>query len=134
MPPAKISQPPLRDFALLAARLLFAVLFLVAAFNKLVGYAGVIGYFRKLGLPEPSMLAPSVIGFEVLAGLLLIVGYQTRLVAILIAGFCVISGILGHSQISDPNNLNHLLKNFALAGGALALYVAGAGTKSLDGR
>jgi putative oxidoreductase len=134
MPPAKISHPPLRDFALLGARVLIAALFLVAAFNKLVGYAGVIGYFRKLGLPEPSMLAPSVIGFEILAGLLLLVGYQTRIVALLIAGFCIVSGVLGHSQISDPNNLNHLLKNFALAGGALALYAAGAGSRSLDGR
>ena len=130
----KSVHPPLRDFALLAARLLIAVLFLVAAFNKLVGYAGVVGYFRKLGLPEPGVLAPAVIGFEVLAGLLILVGYQTRIVALLIAGFCIVSGVLGHSQIADPNNLNHLLKNFAIAGGALALYASGAGAKSLDGR
>jgi putative oxidoreductase len=134
MPPAKISQPPMRDLALLLARFLLAALFLVAAFNKLIGYSGVIGYFRKLGIPEPSMMAPTVIGFEVLAGLLLLIGYQTRIVALLIAGFCILSGVLGHSQISDPNNLNHLLKNFALAGGALALYASGAGAKSLDGR
>lgn len=134
MPAPKASQPPMRDLALVAARLLFAVLFLVAAFNKIVGYSGVIGYFRKLGVPEPSVVAPGVIGFEVLAGLLLIVGYQTRVVALLIAAFCIGSGVLGHAQISDPNNLNHLLKNFALAGGALALYAAGAGSKSLDGR
>jgi len=130
----KNAQPPMRDFALLCARLLLALLFLVAAFNKLVGYAGVISYFRKLGVPEPSVMAPAVIGFEILAGLLLIAGYQTRIIALLIAGFCIVSGVLGHSQISDPNNLNHLLKNFALAGGALALYAAGAGTKSMDGR
>lgn len=134
MPPARTPQPPLRDFALLAARILIATLFLVAAFNKLVGYSGVIAYFRKLGLPEPSVVTPAVIGFEVLAGLLLIVGYQTRIVALLIAAFCVVSGMLGHSQITDPNNLNHLLKNFAIAGGALALYASGAGGKSLDGR
>lgn len=134
MPPARIPQPPMRDLALLAARLLIATLFLVAAFNKLVGYPGVIAYFRKLGVPEPSVVTPAVIGFEVLAGLLLIVGYQTRIVALLIAAFCVVSGVLGHSQITDPNNLNHLLKNFAIAGGALALYASGAGGRSLDGR
>lgn len=134
MPPAKISQPPMRNYALLAARVLIGALFLVAAFNKLVGYAGVIGYFRRLGLPEPSVVAPAVIGFEILAGLFLIVGYQTRMVALLIAGFCIVAGVLGHSQVGDPNNLNHLLKNFAIAGGALALYAAGAGSRSLDGR
>ncbi|MFN3889674.1 MAG: DoxX family protein [Beijerinckiaceae bacterium] len=134
MPPAKVSHPPLRDYALLAARILIAALFLVAAFNKLIGYSAVIGYFRKLGVPEPSMVAPAVVGFEVLAGLLLIVGYQTRLIALLVAGFCIVSGVLGHSQIGDPNNLNHLLKNLAIAGGALSLYVSGAGSKSLDGR
>lgn len=134
MAAAKTSQPPMRDLALLGARILIAILFLVAAFNKLIGYSGVIGYFRKLGLPEPSMVAPAVIGFEVLAGLLLLVGYQTRIVALLIAGFCVASGVIGHFQINDPNNLNHLLKNFAIAGGALALYASGAGARSLDGR
>ena len=50
----------MRDFALLGARLLLALLFLVAAFNKLVGYAGVIGYFRELGGPEPSVMMPAV--------------------------------------------------------------------------
>jgi putative oxidoreductase len=134
MPPAKISHPPMRDVALLAARILIAVLFFVAAFNKLVGYAGVISYFRRLGLPDPSVLAPAVIGFEVLAGLLLVMGYQTRIVALLLAGFCVAAGVIGHAQVNDPNTLNHLLKNFALAGGALALYAAGPGSKSLDGR
>lgn len=134
MPAPKPVHPPLRDVALVGARLLIAVLFLVAAFNKLVGYAGVVGYFRKLGIPEPTAVAPAVIGFEVLAGLLLLVGYQTRIVALLIAGFCIVSGVLGHSQIGDPNNLNHLLKNFAIAGGALALYASGAGSKSLDGK
>lgn len=134
MPAPKPVHPPLRDVALVGARLLIAVLFLVAAFNKLVGYAGVVGYFRKLGIPEPAAVAPAVIGFEVLAGLLLLVGYQTRIVALLIAGFCIVSGVLGHSQIGDPNNLNHLLKNFAIAGGALALYASGAGSKSLDGK
>jgi putative oxidoreductase len=134
MPSAKTSHPPLRDLALLLSRILIAALFLVAASNKLIGYSGVIGYFRKLGIPEPSMMAPTVIGFEVLAGLLLLIGYQTRIVALLVAGFCIVSGVLGHSQIDDPNNLNHLLKNFALAGGALALYASGAGAKSLDGR
>ena len=134
MPPARTPQPPLRDHALLGARLLIAILFLVAAFNKLVGYSGVIRYFRALGIPEPSVVAPAVIGFEVLAGLLLLVGYQTRVVALLIAGFCVVSGLLGHSNIGNPDNLNHLLKNFAIAGGALALYAAGAGGKSMDAR
>ena len=67
-----------------------------------------------------------------LAALLLLVGYQTRIVALLIAGFCIASGLLAHFNLSDANQLNHLLKNFAIAGGALALYAAGAGAKSLD--
>jgi putative oxidoreductase len=131
MPKAR-SPAPFADAALVIARLCIALLFAVAAYNKLVGYAGAVGYFRRLGLPEPAMVTPAIIAFEALAALLLLVGYQTRIVALLIAGFCIASGLLAHFNLSDPNQLNHLLKNFAIAGGALALYASGAGSRSLD--
>jgi putative oxidoreductase len=133
---AKFSRSgvPFQDSALLIARLTLALLFLVAAYNKIVGYSGAIAYLRKLGVPEPSMVTPGVIAFELLAGLLLIIGYQTRIIALLIAGFCVVSAGLAHFHLGDANQMNHFLKNLAIAGGALALYVAGAGSRSLDGR
>src|SRR5262245_44024694 len=75
------------DLALLIARVLIGVLFIIAAYNKFKGYDGTIGYFTRLGIPMPSIVAPLAILFEVAVGVLLIVGYQVRIVAIAIAAF-----------------------------------------------
>jgi putative oxidoreductase len=122
------------DIALLIGRILIGVLFLIAAYNKMKGYSGGLGYFGKLGIPMPGVMLPLTILFEVAAGVLLIIGYQTRLVAILVAAFCILTALIAHTNIADGNQLNHLLKNFAVAGGALALFVSGAGAQSLDAK
>ena len=70
-----------RDVALLIGRILIGVLFLIAAYNKAKGYGGAVGYFTKLGVPAAGVVAPLTILFEAAAGILLIIGYQTRLVA-----------------------------------------------------
>lgn len=122
------------DIALLIGRILIGILFLIAAYNKMKGYGGSVGYFTKLGIPAPSLTVPLTIVFEAAAGILLIVGYQTRLVAILIAAFCIVTGLVAHTNIADGNQLNHLLKNLAVAGGALALFVSGPGAMSIDAK
>jgi putative oxidoreductase len=124
---------PSHDVALLIGRVLLAALFLMAAYGKIRGYEGTVGYFRKLGVPEPSILVPFVIVAELAMGLLMLVGYQTRLAALAIAAFCIASALLAHLNLGDANQLNHFLKNFAIAGGALAFYVTGAGGYSLEG-
>ncbi len=123
-----------QDIALLVARILLGMLFVIAAYNKAKGYGGAVGYFGKLGVPVPGLVAPIVIAFEAIAGLLLIIGYQTRIVALLLGLFCVVAALLAHANFGDGNQLNHFLKNIAIAGGALALYSAGAGAYSVDGR
>ena len=122
------------DLALLIGRILIGALFLIAAYNKVKGYSGGLGYFAKLGVPAPEVMLPLTILFEAAAGVLLIVGYQTRLVALAIAAFCVATALLAHVNIADGNQFNHLLKNFAVAGGALAFFVTGAGRQSVDAR
>lgn len=122
------------DIALLIGRILIGVLFLIAAYVKMKGYGGTTGYFTKLGIPLPAVMVPLTILFEVVAGILLIVGYQTRLVALLIAAFCIVSALLAHTNIADGNQLNRLLKNLAVAGGALALFVSGPGANSVDAK
>ena len=122
------------DIALLIGRILIGILFLVAAYNKVKGYSGGINYFGKLGIPMPQITLPLTIVFEAAAGILLIIGYQTRLVALAIAAFCVMSALLAHMNFGDGNQLNHFLKNLAIAGGALVLFAGGAGRQSVDAR
>ena len=122
------------NIALLIGRILIGVLFLIASYNKFKGLGGSVGYFTKLGVPSPSIAAPVVAGFELLVGLLVIVGYWTRCVALAIAIFCVIAALLAHTDFANANQLNHFLKNLAIAGGCLALFVSGAGSYSMDAR
>ncbi len=122
------------DILLLAARILVGVLFLVAAYNKFKGLGGTTAYFTKLGVPEPSIMTYLVPTFEALVGVLVIIGYHVRLVALAIAIFVVVAALIAHTNFVDGNQLNHFLKNLAIAGGCLALLVGGAGAYSVDAR
>jgi len=122
------------DILLLAARILVGVLFLVAAYNKFKGLGGTTAYFTKLGVPEPSIMTYLVPTFEALVGVLVIIGYHVRLVALAIAIFVVVAALVAHTNFADGNQLNHFLKNLAIAGGCLALLVGGAGAYSVDAR
>jgi putative oxidoreductase len=122
------------DIALLVGRILIAVLLLMAAYGKLKGLGGTTGYFTRLGVPAPSIAAPLVALFELATGVLVLVGFKTRLVALAIAVFVVVAALLAHMNFADTNQLNHFTKNLAIAGGCLALFVSGAGAFSVDAK
>ena len=118
--------------SLLVARVLLGLLFLLAGLGKLGDVAGFGGYMASGGIP--AFLAWPVVLFEILAGLALIAGLQTRVVAVALAGFCVLSGVLYHFDLGDQMQVTQLLKNLALAGGYIALAIAGPGALSVDAR
>jgi putative oxidoreductase len=123
----------------LLGRLAIAALFLPAGLNKLMGMEGVTGYFTSLGLPAAAVLIWAVIAIEVLGGLALILGYQTRFVAIGLAVFTVLASIVGHAFWAAPVDAAFIVqllffKNMAVTGGLLILASAGAGSISIDGR
>ena len=122
------------DVAILIARILVAVLFLIASYNKFKGLGGSTAYFTKLGVPSASIVAPIVAAFELAAGILLVVGFKTRFVALALGIFVIIAAVLAHTNFADGNQLNHFLKNFAIVGGCLALFVTGGGAYSVDAR
>jgi len=113
-------------------RLLIALIFVISGVGKLGSYAGTQGYMESMGVPG-VLLAP-VIALEVLGGLAIILGWQTRLVAFLLAGFCIVSAVLFHGNIGDQMQQIQFLKNLGLAGGFLFLVAHGAGAWSLDNR
>ena len=119
------------DVAVLAGRLLLASLFLLEGWSKLKGYAGAAAYMDRFGVP--GQLLPLVIIAELAGGLCLAIGWQTRLAALALAGFCVLAGLLFHGNIADRTHLLHLEKDLAIAGGLIVLFARGAGTWSIDG-
>lgn len=121
----------LTPWAELAARISLALLFIVAGLGKIPGYEGVAGYMASMGVP--GVLLPLVIALEIVGGIAIAIGFRTRVVAFLMAGFSLLSGLIFHSPL-DPNEQTQFLKNLAIAGGFLLLTVHGAGRLSLDAR
>ena len=118
--------------ALLVARILLGALFVMAGLGKLGGIEGFAAYMASGGVP--AVLAWPVILFEILGGLALIAGIQTRAVALALGAFCLVSGVLYHFDPADQMQMTSFLKNVALAGGYLALAIAGPGRFALDAR
>lgn len=115
-----------------ASRVLLALVFLLAGLAKIPGYAGVQGEMESVGVP--GMLLPVVIAAEVLGGLALIVGYRTKWAALGLAVFTVLAALLFHTDFADRTQTAMFMKNFAITGGLLLVYLHGAGPMSLDNR
>jgi putative oxidoreductase len=114
----------------LVARILIGVLFIVAGLGKLGDVAGFSGYLASGGLP--AFLAWPTVLFEIGLGLALIAGFQTRIMALLGAGFCVLAALLYHFQPADQMQMTSFFKNLAIAGGLLLLASNGPGRFALD--
>ena len=120
----------LTTYAPLIARILIGILFLAAGAGKLGDVAGFTGYLTSGGLP--AFLAWPSILFEIVLGLAIIAGYQVRVMALLGAGFCIVSAALYHFAPADQMQMTMFLKNLAIAGGFLLLAANGAGAVAVD--
>ena len=119
---------------LLIARLLLALIFVLAGLNKFGNIAGTAGYISSVGLPMGTVLAWLTAVFEVVAGIAIAIGFQTKLAASALALFCIVSAAIFHNNFGDQIQFILFMKNLAMAGGFLALSVAGPGTLSVEGR
>ncbi len=120
----------LQALAALLARIMLALLFVIEGWSKIPNYSGTVEYMGHYGVP--GILLPLVIITELGGGLLVAVGYQTRIAAFALAGFCVLTAMLFHGVLSDPNEFIQFYKDIAMAGGFLALAAFGAGEWSFD--
>jgi len=124
---------------LLIARVLLAAMFLASGYSALSNIQATADYFGGLGLGPSVPLAWAVVLFELAAGILLVVGFQTRAVAAVLALFSLAATFLGHygQGGDDPTaafmHSQALLKDIAVAGGLIALAVHGAGRLAVDG-
>jgi putative oxidoreductase len=117
----------------LAGRVLLAAVFIPAGLQKLSGIEGTAGYISSVALPYPTLLAWAAAIFEVVAGICILVGFQTKYAAVALAVFCVFTGLVFHGGADQMQQIM-MFKNLGLAGGFLALAAAGAGAWSVDAR
>jgi putative oxidoreductase len=119
---------------LLVARILLSVMFIMAGLQKFGDIAGTAGYIGSVGLPAGSLLAVLSGLLEVVAGIAVLVGFQTRIASYALAAFCLLTALLFHTNFADMTQMLFFMKNITIAGGFLALSVAGAGAYSVDAR
>lgn len=113
-------------------RILMATIFVFSGIGKVLAPEGTLGYIQSVGLPFASAALVAAIAIEIGGGALLALGYKTRLVAAGLAAFSLVTAFVFHNAIGDQNQLIHLLKNIAMAGGLLQVVAFGAGAYSLD--
>ena len=116
----------------LIGRILISVLFLLNGIFKISNYDGTIGWMESFGMPG-IFLVPAII-LEIAGPVLVIIGYKTKLTAGLLSLFCVATAIIFHNDFTDQMQFTSFLKNIALAGGFLILFVNGAKSLSLDNK
>ena len=126
----RVVEGGLRDAGLLAGRLLLVFIFLHESLSLLGNYAGAAAYMQKSGVP--ALLLPAVIALQLGVGALIAAGVMTRVAALSFAVFCVLTAILFHWQFADRNQVLHLQKDLAIAGGFLVLACCGPGGWSLS--
>lgn len=136
-----------KSILILIARVLLSFIFIFSGFGKLADPAATAGMIAGAGLPAAGILAYLAGLFELVAGLALLAGYQTTIVAGLLAVFCVFTGLVFHTGVVNVpdfpaaangwiNTLNQIMvmKNITLAGAYILLATVGAGSISLDAR
>lgn len=114
------------------ARVLMSLLFLASGFGKLAAVGATQQYMAAYGVPG-ILLWPAA-ALELSGGVLLVLGLWLRPLALVLAGWCLLTAAIFHTAFSDQVQMVMFLKNMTMAGGFLILANAGAPVFSLDSR
>jgi putative oxidoreductase len=123
----------------LIGRVLIAIFFIPSGLGKITGFSGTVGYIASAGLPAPALGAVIAIIVEVVVAAALLVGWQARWAALIMAVFTIVAALFFHQFWAAPADQQvmqniHFFKNMAIAGGLLFVFAFGAGAYSLDAR
>jgi putative oxidoreductase len=132
-----MNNPAFTNAAALVGRILIALIFVISGAMKIGGFSGVAGYIGSKGLPMPEVLAALTIALELGGGLLLIIGWKVRWVALLFFLWLIPTTFIFHrfwgiDAAQVQNQLNHFLKNISIMGAMWMLMAFGPGAYSVD--
>ena len=114
----------------LVARILISALFLLNGVFKISNYDGTIGWMEGFGIPG-ILIIPAII-LEIVGPIFIILGYKAKIAAGLLSLFCIATAVIFHNDFSDQMQLGSFLKNIALAGGFIFIFINGTKDFSLD--
>jgi putative oxidoreductase len=127
-----LGNAALVNVMLLVGRIFSSVVFLVYGVSKVLHTPRIQEYMRVHNDAVPVGLVYVAIAVQIGCGALVMLGYQTRFGAFMLAGFCVVATVLFHSNFDMQGEMTHFLKDFAIAGGFLFMLVHGPGALSID--
>jgi putative oxidoreductase len=113
-------------------RILIGLPFAMSGLGKLAAYGKTTAMIAAAGLPFPPLAFVAAVAVELGGGLLLVLGYHVRPIALALAVFSVVAAVSFHSNFADQNQMIHFLKDVMLAGGLLQIVAFGAGAISLE--
>jgi putative oxidoreductase len=113
-------------------RILIGLPFAMSGLSKLAAYGPTTAMIGAAGLPLPPLAFAVAVAVELGGGLLLILGYSVRPVALALAAFSIATALSFHSNFADQNQMIHFLKNVMMAGGLLQIAAFGAGAISIE--
>ena len=121
----------------LVGRILLSAIFVFAGIGKISAFSGTVGYAASAHLPMPSVAIAVAIVVELLGGLAILAGFQTRIAAWIVFLYLIPASFFFHNfwameGMARMNNQIHFLKNVAIMGGLLILAANGAGAMSVD--
>ena len=114
----------------LVARILISALFLLNGVFKISNYDGTVGWMEGFGIPG-ILIIPAII-LEIVGPILIILGYKAKIAAGFLGLFCIATAFIFHNDFSDQMQLGSFLKNIALAGGFIFIFINGTKDFSLD--
>ena len=113
-------------------RIFLSAIFLINGVGKIFNYEETIQYMENFNV-SGNLIIPAII-VEILFPILLIIGYQTKFSALVLSLFTLILAVIFHTDFSNQMQLISFLKNIAIAGGFLIIFVRGAGKYSIDNK
>jgi putative oxidoreductase len=116
----------------LLGRVLMSVIFLSDGYRKLMAPAATMGMFTHYHLPVVGAAYALAVAVELGGGALILIGWKTRLVAPVMAVWCLATAVVAHWHPDDTTQMTNFMKNVCMAGGFLQLAVYGAGRFSVD--
>ena len=125
-----MNKEMINNASTLVGRALIAIVFIMSGYSKIGAYEGFQGHMESVGVP--SFLLPAVIAFELLAGIAVLVGYQTKIAALLLGGFTFLSAVIFHSDFGQQMQMILFMKNLAISGAFLLLFIHGPGQWAIN--
>lgn len=119
-------------FGPLLARLFIGAIFIPAGIGKITGFSATAGFMASKGLPFPDVLLVLTILIEVVASLMVVVGWRAREAAFIIFLFLIPVTLIFHAFWVDPAQQSAFFKNLGIMGCLLYISACGAGRYSVN--